>query len=419
MPIRDLIYRVRPQTDQAEVRQASDDIETGLGAAFDRVGARAIAVAAAIAAALSEALRVAVEVIDTGQAAIQGLQIAVGGGTAQQVEEFAALQGLGFEERDAASAIATLSGRFGAVPQDQRVPLAQELARAERAGIDSQDIGRIATRFGFADDAVAAADFANRTYAGAAAQGADPGQIFSAIRGNAATLEALGLDATEAGQLVLDTEAAGVEFGSLGFGLDRLLREATELGADPRQFAEQSFESLRAATPADARRQALELFGSRGATEVLPLVQSGAIGFGEQLSTSYLDDAVGLSGVQTTSAQLVGADYRAAQTRIAAGQGTPTDYARTGGEFAYGTVAGVFDAVPVLGDIAGGLLGGGRDLTERALFAGDQRRAEGGTIAERFGPGTNADVVRVLADHERRIQLDKRSAGRSGLDVPG
>ena len=391
MAVRDLILRF---IGKDETTPVVEDIEKNSKSAFEGIAGSGVAAAAAIIAAFGKALDTVNEIFERGQESVQALQIATGGGSELQIAQFARLQEQGFGVGDASSAVATLSGRFpGIAGGEQADLLAFELAQAERAGVSSGDIGRVATRFGFADDAVRTARFANVVYAGAAAQDANPGQVFSDIRSSAAVLQALELDELQSAQLVLDTERAGTDFSALGFGLDRLQREAIEADVSPRVFAEQAFDILAGPTTNESRALGLELFGSRGATQILPLVQSGAIGFGEQLSSDYLAGDIGLGNIQPTTQQLAEGVAASRETRIAGGTGSFGDY--TGA-----AVEGLFDAIDDI-PLIGGFPRSARNLAENIALSGDPRRDRGAPIGERFSGLTINVNAGVVADEQR------------------
>ena len=392
--LRDLLFRVKigDDTDDGatQIEQKLESRFSGPNGAFAKVAAAAATVGAALLSGIADA-------VERGQELIQGLQLATGTGSERQLELQEQLLGQGFESNLAAQAVAATTGRFPELRGVAQEQISIELARAARAGASPSDIGRIAQRFGIADDPYAVAEFINYTFAGAAAQDADFGQVIGDVRTNAAILEQLRLSPVEAGQFVLDAERQGVDFGSLGFGLDRLQREATEAGADPRAFAEAAFDVLGNASEFESRRLGLELFGSRGATEILPLVRSGAIGFGSSLDVGHLAGELDTRAIQPTVAE-VGAGIRdAAAARIARGEGTTRDYAIVTGQGSRDFAEGL----PVVGDV----IAGGLSVLEQDVLGGAPARAPAGQVGDRFGAGASESTFseRSGADRTRYV----------------
>ena len=376
MPIRDLVYRIKARN---ETDEGASGFERALTSTFGRLALAAAAIGAALAKGIASA---ALDAEDR----IRELIRRTGQDSAQQEQLFISLLDRGTTAENAQTAIAALAAGGGSVGVGLGdTAIARLLADYSTVGGDPSNLLATLAQFGAQgpEDVYARG---NIIAAGGLASPKGVQGTTTALRDYGPVLGQAGFSDLESLALITDLNQQGVDISRVGPGLNQFLRG----GGDRAGLEDVQSQVVGASTPEEALQIATEAFGAEGAVRLTRALRGGSVGFGaEDLSLGHLGGSLNLAAVAEPTGR------EAYTSAIEASE-------QAGGFRRFSSSLAVSD-VPVIGDVTGTI---GASLI-------DTDRAGAGTLAG------NEAILEVLLDHERRIQLDKRSAGRSGLDVPG
>ena len=235
---------------------------------------------------------------------------------------------------EATAAVGALRGQYtnlGIAPGEEGA-VGLTLASLERvAPGTARQATTLLNRFGItgADEVTGILDLLFRQ---SVSRGVPLEELFQAFEGDARALDQFGLPLPQQAELILDTLAAGIDFGAIGGGLEEARIVAGEEGVDPLVIINRVANSIvNAETAQDAFAIAVDWFGETDAFGVVTALRTGKVNFGDQLFATTLNDRTGPGTGLLGSVGITQGDAAQSTLDAALLSGTPLEQLVAGG----------------------------------------------------------------------------------------
>lgn len=295
-----LVFKVDVDSDEAkksmdsfsesveDATKETESADTGISKSFENISAKAVAMAVAVGAAfikVSKEIAGAVGEIESGQKTIAYATGATGSdleNLMDSAKKVFAQSDDTFE--DVSKAIGEINTRLGLTGETLESTTALFLDFAKATGQDVQqsviEVTQTMNRWGLdLEDLPSLLD--KLTVAGQAS-GISVSELSSSLTDNAGTFQAFGYDIDEATALLMTLEKQGINSSEVIMAMKKSFQDSATAGTDARADWEALLDSITNATSeTEANSIAIEVFGTRIATDMVQALRSGALNIDE------------------------------------------------------------------------------------------------------------------------------------------